>query len=33
MTVFYDAEGNVADTYTGLLSRTALDEGIDAALG
>ncbi len=33
VTVFYDAAGNVVDTYTGLLSRTALNDGIDAALG
>jgi thiol-disulfide isomerase/thioredoxin len=33
VTVFYDANGNVADTYTGQLSRTALNDGIDAALG
>lgn len=33
VTVFYDAEGNVASSYPGQLSQTALDEGIRAALG
>lgn len=33
VTVFYDAQGNVAKTYEGQLTRTALDEGIRAALG
>lgn len=33
VTVFYDAQGNVAKTYEGELTRTALDQGIRAALG
>ena len=33
VTVFYDAQGNVAKTYEGQLTQTALDEGIRAALG
>lgn len=33
VTVFYDAEGNVAETYQGQLTQTALDQGIRAALG
>jgi cytochrome c biogenesis protein CcmG, thiol:disulfide interchange protein DsbE len=32
-TVFYDADGNVASTWEGQLSRTALEQGIQAALG
>jgi cytochrome c biogenesis protein CcmG/thiol:disulfide interchange protein DsbE len=33
VTVFYDADGNVAKTYPGQLTQTALDQGIRAALG
>ena len=33
VTVFYDAAGNVAETYPGQLTQTALDQGIRAALG
>ncbi len=33
VTVFYDAKGNVAKTYEGQLTQTALDEGIRASLG
>jgi thiol-disulfide isomerase/thioredoxin len=33
VTVFYDADGNVAASYPGQLSRSALDDGIRAALG
>jgi cytochrome c biogenesis protein CcmG, thiol:disulfide interchange protein DsbE len=33
VTVFYDSDGNVAKTYPGQLTQTALDQGIRAALG
>jgi thiol-disulfide isomerase/thioredoxin len=33
VTLFYDAEGRVAGSYPGQLSRSALDAGIRAALG
>ena len=33
VTVFYDAGGNVAETYPGQLSQAELDKGIQAALG
>lgn len=33
VTVFYDVQGNVAMTYEGQLTQTALDDGIRAALG
>ena len=33
VTVFYDADGNVAKTYPGQLTQAALDQGIRAALG
>jgi cytochrome c biogenesis protein CcmG/thiol:disulfide interchange protein DsbE len=33
VTVFYDADGNVVKTYPGQLTRTALDQGIRAAMG
>ncbi|MGZ5212189.1 MAG: TlpA family protein disulfide reductase [Actinomycetota bacterium] len=33
VTVFYDAGGHVVETYPGELTRTALDQGIRAALG
>ena len=33
VTVFYDAQGNVAKTYEGQLTQTALDQDIRAALG
>jgi cytochrome c biogenesis protein CcmG/thiol:disulfide interchange protein DsbE len=33
VTVFYDADGNVASSYPGELSRTVLQAGIRAALG
>ena len=33
VTVFYDARGNVASSYPGQLSRSALEGGIQAALG
>jgi thiol-disulfide isomerase/thioredoxin len=33
VTVFYDADGNVAQSYPGQLSQAALDQGIRAALG
>jgi thiol-disulfide isomerase/thioredoxin len=33
VTVFYDADGNVVASYPGQLSRSALDDGIRAALG
>lgn len=32
VTVFYHADGNVAETYAGQLTETALDEGIRAVL-
>lgn len=33
VTVFYDADGNVAMTYPGQLTQKVLDQGIHAALG
>jgi cytochrome c biogenesis protein CcmG, thiol:disulfide interchange protein DsbE len=32
VTVFYDAQGNVAETWEGQLTQTALDQGIHAAM-
>ncbi len=33
VTVFYDADGTVVSTWPGQLTQTALEEGIDKALG